>query len=79
MPAGMVENGNSEPRLSGKLGMGAWLSEGPVQGQPPAIPRYKQGCRTSSEGFHVNPFARCGSCPPQLLPPDNFISPQPCC
>lgn len=45
VPAGMIENGNSGPRRSGKFQSehGWWRAQN--EGQSPAIPRHEQGCR----------------------------------
>lgn len=47
MPAGMIENGNSGPRRSGKFQSehGWWRAQN--EGQSPAIPWHEQGCRIS--------------------------------
>lgn len=47
VPAGMIENGNSGPRRSGKFQSehGWWRAQN--EGQSPAIPWHEQGCRIS--------------------------------
>lgn len=61
VPAGMVENGNSGPRRSGKLWIGAWRAEGRGAGSVPCHPlASRQGCCIFPSSFSVTP-------PPSVL------------
>uniref|UniRef100_A0A3Q4HTA1 Disco interacting C n=1 Tax=Neolamprologus brichardi TaxID=32507 RepID=A0A3Q4HTA1_NEOBR len=62
VPAGMIENGNSGPRRSGKFQSehGWWRAQN--EGQSPAIPWHEQGCRISPP--HNFQLTFSPQCPP---------------